>query len=143
MPVAGLKVPCPPDDHVQLVGLPVAVAVNWTGVPSHQGEAGLATMVGTSGIGLMVKEYVPWFDVPQAFVAVTVSWQLLETVTVGAVYVTVAPDPMIVPQEAFQLQLVGLPVAVAVNWDVFPEQTDEAGLAVIVGEPGFGLIVNE
>ena len=56
----------------------------------------------------------------------------------------VDPDPDILPQpsETLQFQLVGLLVAVAVNCEVLPEQSGDAGLAVIVGVPGFGLIVN-
>jgi hypothetical protein len=47
--------------------------------------------------------------------AVTLIVHVVCDVTVGAVYVTVCPDPLIVPHEALQLQLVGLPEAEALS----------------------------
>ncbi|MFH1220386.1 MAG: hypothetical protein V1694_08010 [Candidatus Eisenbacteria bacterium] len=58
---------------------------------------------------------------PQLFVAVTVTVHVVCDVTTGAVYVTLAPEPLMLPHEGLQLQLVGLPVAVAVNCVVDPE----------------------
>ncbi len=85
LPVDGLKDPPQLDDQFQLVGLPVAVAVRRTPTPSHQGDAGSATMIDTSGFGLIVKVYFFSGDVPQALLAVTVTSQVVEVVTVGAV----------------------------------------------------------
>jgi hypothetical protein len=84
LPVGGLKEPPQLDVQVQVVGLPDAVAVNCTPIPSHQGEGVPATTVGVAGIGLIVKEY--WaLDVPHEFVAVTFTTHWVDEVTVGAV----------------------------------------------------------
>ena len=46
-------------------------------------------------------------------------------------------------QLAVQFQLVGLPDAVAVSWTQTPSHQGDGDPAVIVGVPGFGLIVSE
>ena len=64
-----------PEDTLQCqfeIGDPhVTEAVNWE-VPSvHSGDAGLAVIVGVSGLGLTVPDRLPAVDAPQVLVAVT------------------------------------------------------------------------
>jgi hypothetical protein len=69
----------------QLVGLPEVEALNCDVCWEQSVGPGLALTCGVPGFGLIVNVYVPAVEVPQEFVAVTLTTHCVDEVTAGAV----------------------------------------------------------